>query len=102
MTKPAKGFTEGTRVHHRGAIHSRGQDPEHPDGGFRGGWGKVLRSVKQGDGSFEYEVLRDRDIAGGKVFGDENRVTWWGSHHIDEALPPVKIDIDAAEGQGRR
>lgn len=78
-------FPEGTRVHHRGAIHSVGQDPEHPEGGFAGGWGKVLRSVKQGDGTFEYEVLRDRDTAGGKVFG-QNRVTWWGSHHINRTL----------------
>lgn len=77
-------YPAGTRVHHRGAIYSVGQAPEHPEGGLRGGWGIVISSVKQGDGTYEYEVRADRSVAGNPVTGWPMR--WWGSHHINRVL----------------
>lgn len=83
----AEPYPLGTRVHHRGAIHSCGRDPEHPNGGLRGGWGTVLRSQRQGDGTFEYEVSVERAISGLR-YREGGRPTTWGSHHIDASLAP--------------
>lgn len=82
----AEPYPEGTLVHHRGAIHSIDQEPDHPDGGLRGGRGAVARFVEQSDGTFEYEVLRDRDISGCTLVSDEVRATWWGSHHVNRSV----------------
>ena len=84
-------YPEGTLVHHCGAIHSLGQDPGYPsgDGTLRGGWAKVVGSVKQSDGTFEYEVRRHRGIAGTqREIPEHGELTWWGSHHIDRAVDP--------------
>lgn len=78
----AEPYADGTIVHHRGAIHSVGRDPEHPNGGLRGGWGTVLRSKQEGDGTFEYEVSVDRGISG-LAYAGGPQSTWWGSHHIN-------------------
>lgn len=75
------GYPPGTRVHHGGAIHSVGQEPEHPDGGLRGGWGVVVRAIKQHDHTFEYEVAVDRDISGG--LRRNETTSWWASYHIN-------------------
>jgi hypothetical protein len=82
--KRVEPFAVGTLVHHRGAIHSVGQ-AEHPDGGLRGGWATVQNAVMQGDGTYEYEVRADRGIAGEQR--PDGETTWWGSHHINRALP---------------
>jgi hypothetical protein len=86
----AEPYPEGTRVHHRGAIHSVARDPEHPNGGLRGGWGAVLRSKRQGDGTYEYEVSVDRAICG-LPYLDGAKPTWWGSHHIDASQAPAPV-----------
>jgi hypothetical protein len=80
-------FPAGTRVHHRGAPYSLSA-PCNLDGGMSGGWGRVSRATEQGDGSYEYEVERDRDHSG-RTFPDRHlHLAWWGSHHIDRALHP--------------
>ena len=97
--KLAEPYPEGTRVHHRGALYSIADEPAHPDGGLRGGWGIVRRSVEQRDGSFEYEIHADRGIAG-ELRRDP--VTWWGSHHINEAraCPEAEHEERLATGAG--
>jgi hypothetical protein len=65
---------DGTHVHHRGGRYSR-VDPEL--GGHY--WGRVIRSVKQGDGTYEYEVMPD----GPFLSEEEVSPTWWASYHID-------------------
>lgn len=35
-------------------------------------WGKILQSVPQSDGGYEYEIKRD-----------DGTVGWWANYHID-------------------
>lgn len=76
MTHP---LPKDTRVHHRGVVWSRqfvsGQ-----------GWATVLRSIKQADGTYEYEVQRDEPLQPDWP----NYPTWWASYHIDRHILPIE------------
>lgn len=79
-------YPEGARVHHRGGVYSKGAPGSTP--GHAGPyWGTVVRSVEQGDGTYEYEVLPDTNFASTHLVP---QLTWWGSHHIDEAHPVIE------------
>lgn len=69
-----------TRVHHRGAEHSRS------DSDKEGGWGTVIAFYPR-PGGYEYEVEVTRGISGERLQGSSRR-TFWGSHHIDRAVIP--------------
>jgi hypothetical protein len=85
--KVVEPYPKGTRVHHTGAIYSLGR-PDDGENRLNGGWGRVLRAVKQRDNTYEYEVEQERTFGGRLIslIPGRSRTTWWGSHHIDEAL----------------
>lgn len=43
-------------------------------------WGKIIRIVPQGDGTFEYEIERDLPL-----LSMEFPTVWWASYHIDRS-----------------
>lgn len=90
----------GTRVHHRGGVYCRGwltePRPEHGPSSYIG----TVLSVHSGpypDGSYEYDVERERSLfEGGSV------ITQWASYHIDEHVLPPVADVVLEHEDGSR
>jgi hypothetical protein len=68
----------GARVHHVGSKYSYGFSENERLANPSDGWGTILSSLYQPDGSFEYQVKKDAPfIPGASV------ISWWASYHID-------------------
>jgi hypothetical protein len=65
-------YPDKTRVRHRGQ-----QWP-----GAEKGTATVLQSIRQGDGTFEYEVLVDKGIS----WPTSGKKTWWASYTTYKAI----------------
>lgn len=76
-----KHIPNGARVHHSNQLWTYGWNEAQRKANPQWGWGTVISSVPQHDGSFEYEVMPDAPI----LKSQELKPTWWPSWLIDEA-----------------
>lgn len=82
MTTQTTPLANGTRVHHRSQLWSFGWSESQRKAHPTWGWGTVVGSITQHDGTHEYEVRPDAQMF---EHWPSERTTWWSSYHIDRA-----------------